>query len=299
MRDELASKLLSVLMDWKPDELKVRGAELQALARFKYDDYEGFRPGEKFLESLVGWLKPFELEDRQRLVDFVLRDVVFVSRPELDHLIDTAYPQLIEPLFLAWAAEATGTPRHRVRRLRQSSTFTQLQRSTLVLGLSDGARLDRLRRSSRQLSHEQFHPSHELGEAARQTFLSKLRKGLGDEAAVFGQVLLVEDFSGTGFSLLRKDGGGWDGKLWRASAALAALQTHGVLATAPRICVLVYVASDAAIQSLSRDLVDSSLGWDSPGRRTARRCFASRFEAIGIGRGMVRSNPHDRTPRKG
>ena len=56
MRDDLAERVLAHVMSWDSAQITKFGACLQDLARYKYDEYEGFGPGEKFVESLAAWL---------------------------------------------------------------------------------------------------------------------------------------------------------------------------------------------------------------------------------------------------
>ena len=79
MKDELAERLLSKVMNWSAEQLRDHGGALQDLARYKYDEYEGFRLGEKFLESLARWLHQFEPEERRIAVNFVLKRLVFIG----------------------------------------------------------------------------------------------------------------------------------------------------------------------------------------------------------------------------
>jgi len=261
MKEDLARRLLGKVMGWSAPELVELGGRLQTLARIKYDDYEGFRPGEKFLESLAGWLEPFRPDDRVRLVAFILESLVYISRPELDHLIDTIYPDIIRPALLTATALKLNEPEHRVRYLAASDAFRRTQRSMLICGLSDGARLDRLRRGSRQLSNEQFYPSPELTDAVQASSLAKLRAALSDSEATFDRVVLLEDFSGSGFSLLRNKAGLLDGKLWRAHEALARLTERGVLASTHTVWLVVYVAAEQARAALLDGLAATGWGW--------------------------------------
>ncbi len=261
MKDELAGRLLGKLMDWDSAQLVASGGPLQTLARMKYDGYEGFRPGEKFLESLAGWLLPFEASQRDVLVQFVLDSLVYVSRPELDHLIDVVYPDIIRPRILAATAELLGEPPHLVAKLSATREFGCLQRSMLVLGLSDGARLDRLRRRSPLLSHEQFHPTSSLSPTVQDSTLAKLRLAVEDPTAQFSRLLLVEDFSGSGYSLLRCEDGTWGGKLWRANEEIERLVESGVVTAIHDVDVVVYIASEQARESLSLGLGQCSLPW--------------------------------------
>jgi hypothetical protein len=95
-----------------------------------------------------------------------------------------------------------------------------LERKTLVLGLADGSRLDRLRRASPKLSHEQVYLAPEIGDDTRQSMRHKLTEALQtldlDGPAEYRQVMLVDDFAGSGYTLLHPSNGGWGGKLIRS-----------------------------------------------------------------------------------
>jgi hypothetical protein len=149
MRDDLAGKVLAHVMKWEPDQVAHFGAYLQDLARYKYDEYEGFGPGEKFVESLAAWLWQLEPSERADAIQFVITSLVFVSRLELDHVISMVYPDVIRPILIQRAAEELRLPPYKVAKIVASPEFRKLERKTLVLGLADGSRLDRLRRPAR------------------------------------------------------------------------------------------------------------------------------------------------------
>src|SRR5262245_52591712 len=71
MRDELAERVLAHVMSWEPAQISEFGACLQDLARYKYDEYEGFGPGEKFVESLAAWLWQLEPGERADAIQFL------------------------------------------------------------------------------------------------------------------------------------------------------------------------------------------------------------------------------------
>ena len=174
MRDDLAERVLAHVMSWDPAQITQFGACLQDLARYKYDEYEGFGPGEKFVESLAAWLWQLEPGERADAIQFVLTSLVFVSRLELDHVIGTVYPDVIRRILIRRAAEELGLPPYKVAKIAASPEFRALERKTLVLGLADGSRLDRLRRASPKLSHEQVYLAPEIGDDTRRSMRQKL-----------------------------------------------------------------------------------------------------------------------------
>lgn len=276
MRDELAGRLLAKVLGWDAAAFAQDGRRLQSLAAYKYDEYEGFRAGERFIESLAGWLAQFSATERPTALNFALEHLVFISRAEFDHLIETVYPDLIRPALVRSVAAIVGSPAHRVAQLTRSVEFRDLQRKTLILGLADGARLDRLRRASPDLSHEQFYPHPELGPDSRAAMHNSLAAAIEQtglpEPARFRQVILVDDFAGSGFTLLSPDdAGGWRGKLWRAAGWIEELRREQVVDQEANVIVLLYLASDQAVSSLEARLEDSGLGWQLLVAQTIRR----------------------------
>lgn len=162
MKSELAEELLDALMSWDRAAFAEKVRRLEAMASHKWDEYGNFRPGVKFFESLAAWLYQFDDPvDRATGLDFVLDRLIFLSDAEMTHLIELVYPEHMEPVLLDRVAETTGISRFRVHELVSHDEFLGLRRRSLVLGASDGARLDRLRRSAPFLSHEQFFQSSE------------------------------------------------------------------------------------------------------------------------------------------
>lgn len=267
MRDELAGRLLDRLLDWSPEEQSVWMSDLRRLAAYKFDQYEAYAPGERFFERLARWLGEFpEVAQRRRLITFIRSTLIFISRDELDHAIACVYPDFIKRDLIQHAAAELGISAHHVKKIVTSSAFRSLRRKTLYLGLSDGARMDRLRRASPELSHEQFWLSPEVGAHAVTTIAEKLAEAIDEMAlngpAQFRHVVFVDDFYGSGFSLLhRKDDGTWGGKLRRAQEHLNMLRNgeHPLLADDVTVTLVLYVASAQA-----RDHIESVLSAFEP-----------------------------------
>src|SRR5512140_998765 len=72
MTDELAERLLVKVLAWGPEEVRLNLAVVQALATWKYDSYERFGHGRRFVESLALWLEQFKsIEERRVAFDFI------------------------------------------------------------------------------------------------------------------------------------------------------------------------------------------------------------------------------------
>ena len=266
MKAELAEQLIGTLMNWDRTAFQERVRQLDALAVLKLDEYGNFRPGVKFFESLASWLDQFDDEaDRATALEFVLERLLFISDAQMTHLIELVYPDHIEPVLRLQAAEETGFSPLEVCRLQATDEFVALRRRSLILGASDGARLDRLRRSAEFLSHEQFLQGSELPTELVLPMCGKLDEALGqlglDFPATFAHIFLVDDFSGSGETLIRKDADGWKGKLHKLHAALQRLQdTDGELISANvRVTIVLYIATDQARRHLETAIAESPL----------------------------------------
>jgi hypothetical protein len=212
MRDPNAQQLLAKVMDWQDQDTVLRYVpNLQLLADYKYDHYQRFGPGKRFIESLALWLNQFEAPDRAAALDLVSNRLVYFSDAEFSHLVQMAHPDVIVPERMRLVAEENDIASHRVAMISQHRRFKELRLKSLFLGLSDGARTDELRRASDgEISNEQIWQAYELGEEKAQDMVSELRASLAnaDIASVnarFNLIWLLDDFSGSGNTYIRFD----------------------------------------------------------------------------------------------
>lgn len=210
MRDELAERLLAVVLNWTPADVARERPRLQAMADYKYDEYQQFSPGLRFVESLANWLRQFDVADRAAAYDFVLRRLLFVSGTELSHLVASVYPDYVRPFLLERVAVELGVEPWRVAEITESKEFSLRARKTLYLGLSDGARLDVFRRANPRLSNEQVYQTYEIRPERAEKLKSDLRTDLdrleSDDDARFQTLVLLDDFAGTGYTYKQKMG---------------------------------------------------------------------------------------------
>ena len=221
MRDRLAEELLARVMEWGPQEVAEERVLLQTLGDYKYDEYQQFAPGMRFLESLAYWLNQFALPDRKTAYEFVKSRLIYCSVAEMKHLVTIAYPDHVRPVLMARAGKELRINPWHLGKIQTTDQFRALERQTLFLGLSDGARTDVFRRANNELSHEQVRQSYELAEPRVEKLLEKLREDLKGileheptEAEVrFRCIVLLDDFSASGLSYYRKDNAKVSGKI--------------------------------------------------------------------------------------
>jgi hypothetical protein len=266
MKDDLAQRLLASVMGWEVERLQHERHALQTLSTYKYDGYENFEPGVKFIESLARWLRQFKLDpaDRETAYRLIRDRLVFVSNAEMLHLVRMMYPDVIRPIIRHEVAVQTDTPEYQVSRIEASLGFKRLLRRSLFLGMSDGARMDAFRRSSQDLDNEQVHPVYDVGPEKLGSMHGKLQQALSDapDEATFRFLFLIDDFAGTGTTILRREdeANAFDGRLKKISDILSrpenrkALDPDGV-----NVEVCLYMATQKAVKHL-RDRIDEFTG---------------------------------------
>ena len=67
MQRDLAETLLARIMDWDDSTKASERARLDLFAAYKYDQYQRFAPGRRFLESLALWLRQFKKGDERKV----------------------------------------------------------------------------------------------------------------------------------------------------------------------------------------------------------------------------------------
>ena len=258
MKQALAELLLALVMEWKEDRIVEELPRLDRIARFKYDEYQQFRPGQKFVEALCLWLKQFGTNaERETAYAFVRDRVVFISAADMRHLVEFSFPDVIRPSLIADTASVIGTAPHRVVEVIRHPAYKRALRQTLFLGLSDGSRMDIFRRAA-ALDNEQVWQAYEISKPKSTGMLKDLRVALSDENAQFARIVLIDDFSASGISYIRKEGDEWKGKLVKALKQFRPDQDASCLIeyAAIKIHVVFYVATKSAIDYISNELVD-------------------------------------------
>src|SRR3954454_16110087 len=100
MKEALAKRLLAEVLGWSPEEMSEELPLLQAMAAYKYDDYQQFAPGMRFIESLALWLSQLDSAHRRCAYRLAKEQLVFCSAAEMNHFVSMAYPDLIRPHLL-------------------------------------------------------------------------------------------------------------------------------------------------------------------------------------------------------
>lgn len=267
MKDELAERLLAKVLGWDTVQVTRELPILQDMARYKYDEYQQFKTGERFIESLALWLRQFRPKERATAYAFVRERLVFISSAEMRRLVAEAFPTIVRPRLLALAAETGDLPPIKLKAIAGSSLYKTFLRRTLFLGLSDGAHTDLFRRNNPEISNEQIWHAYDYSDAKARSLGSELvrdlEKHLGRkptaEEAKFRLICLLDDFTASGKTYLRpnKEGTGYEGKV--ATILKRLRDPEGALSAFLDIdrleaMIVIYVAAAQAADRLQLEL---------------------------------------------
>lgn len=219
MNSNLANQLLASIMKWDAPILASERAALEFMGSMKYDAYDRYMPGMRFMSSLVQWLNDIKEEDRNEAYKFIKEKLVFISSIQMNYLVDLLYDSKIRPILLDMSTVETGMPSYKCSSKVVRTRFEIEKRSALVIGLSDGAHTDILRRSA-GFNNEQVLTNYYPDGKKLKDMLDELRKDQklkGIEEPFFRRIFLIDDFTASGKSFIRFDesGGEYHGKLKR------------------------------------------------------------------------------------
>ena len=219
MNQDLALKILSKIMDWDDSRASDEFRWLRLMARLKYDGYRDFQAGMRFVESLSTWLQQFSLQERETAYQFVKNRLVYIGPGQMRRLVEQFYPNIIQKNIIDQVASNANIPAYLgLKNKKEHEAADRLRRQTLVMGLSDGARIDILRHANvGRLSNEQLVLAPQVDTIKWKDLLKDLRSDLNDPKVRFRQLYLVDDFTATGTSFFRwnKQKEEWSGKLTR------------------------------------------------------------------------------------
>jgi hypothetical protein len=262
--------LIAEVMGWPGDQAQATReyAWLRLMSSVKYDGYSFFRAGVRFIETLATWLKQFEHSDRAVAYEFVKQRLVYLSLPEIQCLVDNFIPEVVTPNLREVVAADLGVRPYEVwKDSKGAEAFNRRLRKVLFVGLSDGSRIDLLRRSNfSRISQEQAVPMMNVDIEKWRDLNDNLVKDEGmkpDEK--FEDVYLVDDFTASGTTFIRQIDGKWKGKLKKFNdivvGARAELGKEFPIADGYALHVHHYVSSHQARRNLDEKLAMAARDW--------------------------------------
>ncbi len=282
MPGSVALDLVAQVMGWdgNGDPSVDEFAWLKMMSSIKYDGYADFRAGVRFLENLAVWLRQFPVAERQVAYDFFKRRLVYISPAELKCLIEIMVPEVVTPQLRREVAHLLGIKPYEVWKTKESAkAFQDALRRTLFVGMSDGSRIDMLRRANAgKISPEQIVAALIIDDAKWEDLGVELAKSLGS-GQKFDRVYLIEDFTGSGTTFARYVDGKWKGKLHkfeeRVKAAKRKLKGKFPLKDGYDIHIHHYISSHQASAALRANAETVKAKWK-------RRSFGDLVVSEGI-----------------
>lgn len=257
MNERLGLRLLGEIMKW-PDEQASREFQwLRLMARIKYDSYEDFRAGARFLERLAVWLQQFNQKDRDTAYRFIKDRLIYIGPAQMRLLVEKFYPEVVEKQLIQSVSRKLNIPTYLIWQKPDAIREVAIaRRRALFMALSDGARIDELRRANVGiLSNEQIVVATQVDKAKWADIFGKLKKEQGKDAT-FDRIYLIDDFIASGTTLLRfeEEAKTWDGKILRFRETLRdaqkAFEDAAILATLP-VHVHHYLATALAAKNVA------------------------------------------------
>lgn len=214
MRNDIAQALmLNALSGSTFDDVEDAKKYFQTMAKYKYDDYQQFYPGMRFIERFALWLNQFADVDKETALNFIRNKLIFISQPEMNLLVASAFPDVIHQYFIKDVSVQMRIPEYKIATIVASKEYKKLIRQSLFCGMSDGAKMEFFRRSNAGIvSHEQIYQTYELSderaEKMKDELCQEVKNILGideisDDDAKFKRIFLLDDFSASGTSYLK------------------------------------------------------------------------------------------------
>ena len=214
VKNALALNLIANVMAWDNVRTTHEYDWLRLMSAVKYDNYADFAAGSGFIEALVDWMRQFDKEDRETAYRLVKTRLVFISSAEMQRLIEAFLPEFVTPYLRASVASDNDIQPYEVWAYKRTAdAFDDRLRKCLFVGLSDGSRIDILRRTNAgELSQEQVVPMMNVNREKWISLGRDLEQARGD-GAKFEDVFLVDDFTASGTTFIRLKDGQPKGKL--------------------------------------------------------------------------------------
>lgn len=224
MKYELAEQILkNTMTHWSQIQMSDETKDIQIISEIKYDDYQQYTHGMRFVESLALWMRQFGNEsDKDCAYDLIKNKLIYISEEEMRQLVSNAFSvamkkYLLERMRLLCDDKGVYTTEERKR------IFEYYKRKSLFLGLSDGAHMDFFRRQNPSLGNEQVFVHYDFSESKLKDMKENLQKdqylklicrkyGMREDYK-FIDFFLIDDFMGSGKSYIRRDEKGWHGKI--------------------------------------------------------------------------------------
>lgn len=251
MKEQLAEKILIKTMGWTVEKATQERLDIQLLSEFKYDYYQQYTQGMRFIESLAHWINRFDENDREFAYKFVKENLIFISEDQMSQLVSLSFAKYIKPILVQQSFVAA--EKIKDTSIKKETIFDFFLSSTLFLGLSDGAHIDYFRRCNPFLDNEQVFMHYDYSNARsgklKESLVERNQKysfceQLQENNDCFKNVVILDDFSASGISFIRNESNKWKGKI---PALFDNLIDNCTVSNKFDLCIILYISTAEAI----------------------------------------------------
>ncbi len=262
MKYELAESILKGTMGhWDNVKMSEEIKDIQIISEIKYDDYQQYTHGMRYIESLALWLRQFDTpEQKDCAYELVKNKLIYISEEEMRQIVMYSYQISMKKYLM----EKTRVfcDKQKIKDVdERKKIYKYYRRSSLFLGLSDGAHIDFFRRHNPELSNEQVfvHYDFSIGKAEdmrkefqKESITECMKESYGKEiSSDFDSFFLIDDFTGSGKSYIRKDDRGWHGKI---KTFYERLKNTGFDAKNASVHLVLYIATEKSVKNITEQV---------------------------------------------
>lgn len=260
MKAEMAETILKGVMQWADPEITATELQdIQIMSEIKYDDYQQYTHGMRYIENLALWLRNFDTQEkREYAYKFIKENLIFISEEEMRQIVSVSFDMYMKPIILGLTKKYCLI--NNITDVNdRKDLWKYFRRKTLFLGLSDGSHMDYFRRQNSALSNEQVFVHYDfseekaldmLNELSKDITPTKLKYEINDEEA-FGTFFLMDDFSASGKSYIRKEELEWKGKVVKFFERLEKLNYNR---SGIEVHIILYVATQKAVEYIKKQI---------------------------------------------
>ncbi len=147
-------------------------SDLEFMAKYKYNMYEVYNPGKRFLPSLLEWLLQFETKEEKEAALILLRKLIFISRREILELSGVTYQKILNELMEQVISTFKLGPFGYPTAWKKLRDF--IRKKCVFVAMSDGAQIDYFRRhSDGKIYNDQVFPYYKIGQDETRRFSKK------------------------------------------------------------------------------------------------------------------------------
>lgn len=263
MKTELAESILKAVVEWDVDKFAKELQDIQVIAEYKYNDYQQYTHGMRYIESLALWLRKFSGAEKEIAYSLIKRHLIFISEEQMRQLISVSFAMCMKK-YLIEQTKQYCVSANILDVNERKSIYNIMKRRSLFLGLSDGSHMDYFRRQNSHLSNEQVFVNYDFSKERADGMKKDLQRDLQalcqgtqyiseESEHEFKTFFLIDDFSASGISYIRKENSEWKGKIPKFYSLL---EHVGFPTESINIHIVLYVATEEAVEHIKKQAND-------------------------------------------